>query len=225
MAQQSDPDEKLAFSYLELRKAVGIIGIALPFTLAIGKIVLQCCGLQESVSAYYYTEMRNVFVGSMCAIGVFMLSTRGYDWRDKVAGRLASIFAIGLALLPTSPGVTATAHQKCIGIVHLTFSALLFLTLGYMSLWLFTKTVPNVDMTDQKKQRNKVYKVCGIAIFTFVGFIAVVKLWPCKILEPYSPVFWLESGAIEAFGVSWLTKGEAILKDQIKQEGLDVNVK
>jgi len=29
-----------------------------------------------------------------------------------------------------------------------------------------------------------------------------------------NPVFWLETITIEAFGISWLTKGQAILKDE-----------
>ena len=33
-------------------------------------------------------------------------------------------------------------------------------------------------------------------------------------VEQLAPRFWLEAIAIVAFGVSWLTKGEAILKDQ-----------
>jgi len=33
-------------------------------------------------------------------------------------------------------------------------------------------------------------------------------------LERYAPIFWLEGIAVIAFGVSWLTKGEAILKDK-----------
>jgi hypothetical protein len=33
-------------------------------------------------------------------------------------------------------------------------------------------------------------------------------------VERFEPRFWLESIAIVVFGISWLTKGEAILKDQ-----------
>ena len=32
-------------------------------------------------------------------------------------------------------------------------------------------------------------------------------------LTPFQPVFWLEAIAVLAFGISWLTKGEAILGD------------
>ncbi|HET8922593.1 MAG TPA: hypothetical protein VFN26_06305 [Candidatus Acidoferrum sp.] len=80
-----------------MRKAVGIIGVALPFALAFGKMLLQGSGLQPSISAYYYTDMRNVFVGSLCAIGVFLLSCKGYDWRDEAAGIAACVFAVGVA--------------------------------------------------------------------------------------------------------------------------------
>ena len=34
-------------------------------------------------------------------------------------------------------------------------------------------------------------------------------------LKAYDPIYWLESIAIVAFGISWLTKGEAILKDEV----------
>jgi hypothetical protein len=33
-------------------------------------------------------------------------------------------------------------------------------------------------------------------------------------IRELDPVFWLESLAVVAFGVSWLTKGEMILKDE-----------
>ena len=81
MNQQSGSQDLLVLSYLELRKAVGIIGFALPFVLAFGKDLLQGPGIEGSISGYYYTDMRNVLVGSLCAIGVFLLSCRGYDLR------------------------------------------------------------------------------------------------------------------------------------------------
>jgi hypothetical protein len=35
-------------------------------------------------------------------------------------------------------------------------------------------------------------------------------------LPDYKPIFWLEALAFEAFGFSWLTKGEALLPDKNK---------
>ncbi len=215
MNQQSGPQDSLVLSYLGLRKAVGIIGFALPFVLAFGKCLFQRPGLQASVSCYYYTDMRNVLVGSLCTIGVFLMSTRGYDRKDEIAGILAFVFAIGVALFPTTPDMGATSRDKLIGTLDLTFAALLFLTFAYFSLALFTKTATNKNPTRQKLQRNIVYRVCGWTILASIFFIVVVALPPVKTLvERLTPVFWLESVAVVAFGASWLTKGETILKDQ-----------
>src|SRR4030088_235470 len=92
--------DALVISYLGLRKAVGIIGIALPFVLAFGKILLEGPGILNSVSAYYHTGMRDVFVGSLCAIAIFLMSYHGYERKDDIAGDVACIFALGVALLP-----------------------------------------------------------------------------------------------------------------------------
>ena len=227
MAQQSGPQNSiLVISYLGLRKAIGIIGVALPFVLALGNILLRALGIhsslhdpviESSISSYYYTDVRNIFVGSMCAIGVFLMSYRGYDRRDARAGRFAFVCAIGVAFFPTSPLPAATPDQKLIGGVHLTFAALLFLTLAYFSLKLFTETDRKKPPTRQKLQRNLVYRVSGYIMLACIALIAVAALPPIKaMVEQLAPRFWLEAIAIVAFGVSWLTKGEAIaiLKDQ-----------
>ena len=215
MAQPPDSQKSLVLSYLQLRKAVGIIGVALPLVLALGNLALHGCGVQDSMSAYYYTGMRNVFVGSMWAIGVFMFSTKGYDRWDEVAGIFASIFAIGVSLFPTTPSGCTTCRQKSIGDVHLACAALLFLTLACMSIRLFTKTAPGGSPTPQKLWRNRIYRVCGCVIIACVALCAVVKLPHIRpVVEGFKPTFWLESLAVVAFGLSWLVKGETILKDQ-----------
>jgi len=214
MNQRSPCPDSLVLSYLQLRKAVGIIGVALPFVVALGKIVLQGPGIQHSISAYYYTDMGNVFVGSLCAIGVFLMSTRGYDKRDRIAGYIACILAIGVALFPEAHA-GATSQQKTIGMLHWTLAALLFLTLAYFSLFLFTETNPEKKPTDQKLQRNKVYRACGYTILGSILLIFVLTRPQIEThVESLTPVFWLESLAVVAFGVAWLIKGETILKDK-----------
>ena len=206
-------NDSLVISYLNLRKAIGIIGIALPFVLVVGKWLLDRPGIQSSISAYYHTVMPDVFVGILCAIGVFLFSYRGYGRRDNVAGTLAGIFAIGVALFPTSRVEGAVARDT-IGLLHLVFAALFFLTLAYFSLVLFRKTDPRSPPTSRKKQRNVVYTVCGYGILACLAGIAGVSLFPADApIRDLDPVFWLEAAAVVAFGVSWLTKGEAILKD------------
>lgn len=66
----------LVLSYLGLRRAVGYIGIGLPFVLLFGKLLVQGGPLPGSISAYYYSDMRNVLVGALCAVAIFLISYR-----------------------------------------------------------------------------------------------------------------------------------------------------
>lgn len=214
MTSKNGSVSDLVISYLTLRRVVGAIGVALPFTLVLGKWILDGWGIQPSISAYYYTSMRDVFVGSLCAIGVFLLSYRGYERADDRAGNLVCVFAVGLALFPTSPVTGASATQALVGHAHLMFASAFFLTLAYFSLVLFRKTNPAKQMTERKKQRNAVYTACGYTILVCVGLVVLVSALPGdSALRSVDPVFWLESAAVLAFGISWLTKGEAILAD------------
>ena len=154
MSEIANSDDSLVISYLSLRKAIGVIGIAMPIVLPLGKIILQSPGILSSISSYYYSIMGDVFVGSLCAIGVFLLSYHGYERKDDIAGKIAGIAAIGVALFPVAPDLGATAKQMMIGNWHLTFAAVFILTLAYFSLFLFRKTKPNSQLTAQKKQRN-----------------------------------------------------------------------
>ena len=91
-----DPKDKYSrhtYSYLALRKAVGWIGILLPFALMLG-VILIFKGeiIQESISHYYHTEMRNVLVGALCAVALFMFFYTGYDKWDDWAGNVAGFF-------------------------------------------------------------------------------------------------------------------------------------
>lgn len=220
MKQTSGLKDPVVMNYLQLRKAVGIIGVALPLVLVFGNMIFQGPGIQPTISSYYYTDLRNVFVGSLCAIGVFMLACKGYDRRDEIAGYLACVFAVGAALFPTTPDGTVTGAAEFIGRLHLTFATLLFLTFVYFCFGLFTSTTGNP--TQRKLQRNTVYRVCGAIILGCIALIAVVKLTSIeKSLTQLRPVLWLEAVAVMTFGVAWLTKGETILRDEQSETAED----
>ncbi len=214
MQNPANDSGSLVASYLTLRRAVGVLGIALPFILSLGALVVFMTGtIEESISHYYYTGMRNVLVGTLFAIGGFLMSYKGYEKKDDRAGDIACVAAIGVALFPTTPSGEPT---NIIGIVHGISAAVFFLTLAFFSLYLFTKTDPNKTPTRMKKKRNIVYKISGWVIVASIVLILLYYSIPYirVSLEPIKPVFWLESAAVIAFGISWLTKGEAILRDE-----------
>ncbi len=202
------PQDPRDLSYLALRKAVGIVALLLPFAVTIPWGLLHHTIL-TSISIYYYTGMRNLFVGSLCAIAIIMLCTRGYDWKDEVADIFSGICAVGVAFLPTAPEGSASDHQKWIGDIHYAFAALLFLTLAYFCLFLFTMSAQGRVVTRQKIHRNRVYLICGIAILLSLTLLAILTLGFHK--AHAGIVF--ETTSLLSFGTAWLVKGEAVLKD------------
>lgn len=213
MYQLRSKEEHLVRSYLSLRKAIGAIGIGLPFTLAVGGLLLGI-ELQESISAYYHTDMRDLFVGSLCAIAVFLWSYRGFERRDDIAGNLACIFALGVALFPTAPGPETPGFPVILGRLHAVSTAAFFLTLVYFCLFLFRLSDKETP-TNEKFIRNLIYLFCGyamIACLVLIGIANIPAIAP--LVRGCKPVFWLEACAILFFGVSWFVKGEAILKDR-----------
>lgn len=205
------PSDSLLISYLSLRKAVGWLAISLVPVMVLGDMLLgHTHYIRVSLSAYYHSSMRNEFVGIICSIAMFLFSYNGYSKRDSISSKLAGVFALCIALLPTSDTNDKT---DLISKAHYITSGVFFVILAYMSVFLFTKTSGN--MTSQKRKRNKVYRVCGIVMALAMigvpidGIPAVHRLvGACK------PTLILECIALVSFGVSWLTKGEFILEDK-----------
>lgn len=206
-------NDPAVLSYLALRKAVGAVALALPFAVAV-PIWLLTHALQTSISGYYYTGTRNVFVGSLCAISMFMLCCRGYDRKDEVAGIMSAVCAIGVAFCPTAP-YCPTRHEEIVGWIHYSFAGVLFSILAYFCLVLFKMSAANRHLTRQKLQRNRVYTACGLAIIGSMVSLALLDkgLHVHRLFGAVGTVFCFESTSLFAFGVAWLTKGETFLKD------------
>lgn len=216
---EAPPAARRADAFVQLRQWLGIIGIALPFVLVLGNVFLRAVlkspphwsgwDLQRTMSSYYYTSMQNAFVGALVAIGSFLLAYKGHDKREARAGTIAGISAIIVGIFPTIP---PDGHLTVISEIHIGFAALLYLTLAYISIWLFSRA------TDGPRARNRarrvVYRACGWTMVACIVLIAVAEEHFVRAhVGAYNPALWLESLATIAFGVSWLTKGEKILRD------------
>jgi uncharacterized membrane protein len=225
-AHSPDHNQPLIISYLTLRKAVGILGIILPFLLMIGfKIFNKNCAFPPSISHFYYTDMGNWFVGTLCAVALFMFCYNGHDLSDKVASKLAATFALLTAMFPTNFTTFMTMSScsrireeeanQVANLIHYISASLLFATFAYFSLIEFTKSNKRGMMGKQKKKRNTVYRICGWVIVGCITTIAVISFVDDlnEKLKNFKPTFVLETLALIAFGFSWLVKGETIFKD------------
>ena len=101
----TDPDtSRYVRSYLIMRAFVGALGVALPFVLVLGDgLVLDGDPFpRTSLSSYYYSGVRELFVGTLSATGVFLFT---YKVADRTLDNTLSVFAgvavAVVALLPT----------------------------------------------------------------------------------------------------------------------------
>ena len=203
LVQATDQD---VASYKFLRTLIGILGLSLPWLVWLVAVLLFHQHRQPSISAFYYTGSRDELVGTLCAIALVLASHKGPELRDWLTSLLAGVFAIGIALFPTTP-ISPTPRQELIGNLHYAFAAIFFLNITMMVLFLFTKG----DTADRwKRRRNLVYRVCGLIMLGSVAALAVQAGLSEEAKLAWKASGWtfiLETAAIQAFGVAWLLKG------------------
>jgi hypothetical protein len=204
-----DGAKELVISYMSLRKIVGWIGILLPIVLYAGNAIVFSAGRPDSMSGYYYTPMRNVFVGTLCALGVFLVAYEGYDNIERWVTNVAGFAAIGVALCPTKPPVAQlSTAQQVVGDVHLFFAAATFLALAFMAIR-FAAPEGSPPAAPGPVSRA-IYLGCGSTIFACVALAAASNLLPASVTASWPLLFIFEAVAVFAFGVSWFVKGEAM---------------
>jgi hypothetical protein len=197
---------QLTHVYLAMRKAVGLIGILMPFTLMLGNFfIFKGEIMLRSISRYYYSGMRNVFVAALCAMALFMFFYSGIDWRERWAGITAGGLTLGVAFFPT----TLAGPTDLIGLLHYTCATLLFLLLAWISLFHFPRKRPGTT----REVTDTIQVICGwlmiacvLTIIIYHAFFRVEGKETCL-------VFTAETIALVAFGLSWFTEGLDLKKE------------
>jgi hypothetical protein len=226
---QRRPDDggenQLIVSYMVLRKIVGWIGTLLPVVLITGNVIFFTTSLPGSMSGYYYTHMRNVFVGALCALGIFLVAYDGDNEVDRWMTNIAGLCAIGVAFFPTSPLACAarardcaapsvrhlSAAQQAVGDIHLFFAAVMFIALALMALRFATPASVPGGRAKMARIRNTLYRACGFTILSCVALAATPNVLPVSVRAHWPSLFVFEALAVFAFGISWFVNGETLL--------------
>ncbi|MFI7429593.1 DUF998 domain-containing protein [Micromonospora sp. NPDC049836] len=202
-----------AVTVRHLRLGVGSVGIALPVVLVVGhQLVTRRLTLLDSLSGYYHTELRDVLVGALCAIGVFLISYR-YRWPDDLLGTVAGGLAILVALFPTTVGAAAGTvgpGDRFVGAVHQVAAGALFALLAVFCLVLFTR--PDRAGVPPRRSAVRFYRLCGGLIVLAIALALASTQLPADVRHTLKPVLWCETLAVFAFGAAWVVKSDALLR-------------
>jgi hypothetical protein len=202
----------LVISYRGVRRAVGTIGLLLPVVLGPVGLLLGI-GIRENMSSYYYTDLRDVFVGALCALGIFLFCYRGYDRVESWTANLGAFFIVCVALFPLDSDPDPLRQKSLSGYVHIVSGGAFFMVLAFYSLYHF----PRRGAGDRDRKRRLIYRVSGIVLLISVmamgAHILLVPEDVRRTLNGYRFLFWAEWVALWAFAAAWLTKGRAILAE------------
>ncbi|MEV8517880.1 hypothetical protein [Dactylosporangium sp. NPDC051484] len=217
-AQLNSPDAGVLYlrSYLLMRAVIGFIGLALPFLLVLGDLALAGGGIRGSLSAYFYSGMRDVFVGALCVTGLFLVTYKVFEHNlDNLLSLVAGVAALGVALFctdrPKGSTVPITPLQERLGetpvaVVHYVSAAVFIVSLGIISLYFGIREGKRTELTGRLSPAfwRRFHWACAAGIGVAVLFIAVTELtgW----FDDYSLIVG-ETLAILSFGASWLMKG------------------
>lgn len=196
------------------------MGIALPVLLVgLSFIPFFKTEVQSSISDYYYTNLRDIFTGTLAAAGLFMICYKGHGnrsiWKnDQLLTNVAGLMAVGVALVPVASEVLPDEFPTLIpynyswlGELHYTFAALLFGIFALLAINVFTigqNQAPNIPVSTFNE--NHIYRFCGGAIIVLMILVPVSVEYK---LFPYSTLI-LEALALFFFGAAWLIKGRAL---------------
>lgn len=208
------------FTYRRLRRAIGYLGVSLPLVLIFLSLIdFFDTEIQRSVSHYYYTNLRDIFTGTLGAVGFFLIRYKGHGnpsifKNDQLLTNIAGIMALGVALVPANPEFE---HEKVytlipyayswLGWLHYGFAAILFGIFSILAINVFTIGQNRDDnLPVSTLNENNIYRFCGISIIILILMVPVSEHFN---LYRYSTLV-LEALILFLFGIAWLVKGRAL---------------
>jgi hypothetical protein len=211
VAVKPRPEDEPAYlrSYVFTRFAIGLLGVLLPPLLVLVEPALFD-GLpapRGSLSAYYYSGLREIFVGGLSAIGVFLVAYKFLDFSwESVLSSLAGAAAVVVAVFPTErpgDGVTATPFQVKLGEDVVTAihygAAVAFISLLVPIVLFFSRS--------EGGRQNRKWQGFHAVMAAVIVFGAALAGFAGITGGPDKGVLIGEWIAIWAFGASWLAKG------------------
>ena len=214
--------QQLGRTFISQQRVIGILPFFLPAFL-VGWSLISGEGIRGSLSEYYYTPVRDVFVGALCALSLFLWSYRGYhptnpELRlDPIVAKIASVAVALVALAPLRPRqdgectlLQCVFGDRTTDWIHNAAAVVFLLALATLCLVLFPMSAIEGDGSNA---RMVVYGVCGAVIAVVLALMVLWKFLPVDVyfaLGRYKPILILETIALVAFGVAWLLRSRVV---------------
>lgn len=218
------------YTYLRL----GMAGVGIIFPLALWWIgLIFDISFQASISSYYHTPMRDIFVGSLITIGSFLWFYQGLTKKENFALNCAGILAVVVALTPTAfvekvgqvKSETFTIlplrglNEITASYVHGISATLFFVAIAYVCIFTSSDTLKGVGLSSERRKfYQKIYYFLGAGMLIF-PIISAFLLHFSK--QTNNIIYFVELAAVWVFSAYWLVKTKEINESQIINKSFD----
>ncbi len=188
-------------TYFTLRWGIVVMSGLLPVLLyAVGRWQ-HVPELPRSMSAYYEYDglVRDVFVGTLCAVGSFLYLYKGFSTAENVALNLAGIFAVGVALIPCN----CLSKDQSSNTYHVVSAVSFFLSMAFVCLFCADKTLTLMPDPTTRAWFTRAYRTIGVCLVLSPA-AAVAVSYVLRRFVSYQ--FFVEAFGVEIFGVYWAFK-------------------
>lgn len=217
----SELQNHMAGTYFSLRWGMVVMAFAFPIVITLGDFLLYKSGLLASLSAYYYTGVRDVFVGLLVAIGACLYLYKGFSVSENVALNLAGVFVVAVAMFPTQ----ANCGESCALFTTHTVSAILFfLCIAYVAIFKGPETLSLMGDEKIRRRYRRTYKTLGTVMIVSPAVALIASL----ILEASTGkkfvVVLAEWLAVWIFATYWYFKSRELASTEAETRALDRNL-
>jgi hypothetical protein len=237
LGDKNDPQILYFRSYLRMRLYIGGLGVLLPLLLWIaeGPLLKGDWRVRDSLSAYYHSGARDIFVGVLCAVGLLLITYMAGKPRsfDFVLSSIAGVAALVVALLPTERPYLGEQDVRCgllvdplppactrvqqlfgedaIARVHLGSAGLFIASLAVLCFVFAWRERQHQDHSGHGPFHIWFHVACGAlivlaVIWVFAGVDLSAGDWN------FTPLYVGEVVSVLAFGASWFLKGIDLLR-------------
>jgi len=207
-------------NYKRMRLVIGLIAFLMPIAVW---LLSGYPGL-SSISISYWTNSQDIFVGSLFAVGFFMMAYNGSgrcERLEKWLSRAACLFAIGIALFPTRDfnhqiacapkWILYISHNKP-HVIHYTAAISLFICLFLMLIFFSFRA-------SRKGKNGRSMTYLGFSLGMAIGMPALYYILD-KCLDRYDALFYVEWLGLGLFGAGWFIAGAYKTVDYYVPDGM-----
>lgn len=204
-----DDKEHVRATYLWLRRFVWLIGGLLPiFLVLMGWLAYD--DVKDSISAYYYTSVRDIFVGSLFAVAALLFAYRGFSYGEDYWLDAAALLLVGVAVIPThSPECGA----DCGGFSwHYVVAGGFFICIAVVVFRYSYRTLPLLEDVKKRAKLARSYTRLTVGMALVPGIV-----WLCHALRLEEGIFLAETVGVWIFCRYWYLKGVELKESKADQ--------